>query len=1516
VIGTSSRDESTDGDKFDDGQEFFGITYCPGGSNFCDYGQYPRAIDSSFISERLPTWIRPPGDSPFVAAYPVIEFNVAPDTIRVVTKEIKTFEKTITQGEEISTGFAETKGNSTTVGTIDTNTRSGWQEHSSSVGGIEPASSASIVQTAFWDSVFVEPDSSSVRDASGTSIEYICVVDSEAKFTEAVSDEQRDICASLTSVTLTGTSEQASNAINLYDQFAVAVLNIEVTPETANYQSAVVRWMPIWRQSLQPTGSPAYPILGSLVDGQWQWSLAGTPGYAEIYEKLPLDSRESELSAGLSSKSQDYMRAALSRLGGFYLPYPPSAGSISVTQGENGSISHGGTYAYDFGIGSTIIAIQDGEVIAVRRDSNVSCYNKTCVYANNPTQQIVPAPKCADDNCQNEMNYVTVKHKDGTTAHYWHFQPNSVSVNKGDEIKRGEPIGKAGRTGWSSNNHLHLEVRRNGATIPIGFVEISANDGVAQGGQSYSSRNRGQELLVCPREPICKNPDPATLQCVAQPTTNLLTQPRKSTKFGESIGRSESSWWGRFVDWLTPGSVRLADDTSQTTTCGVNMSCSTQVGGRSNASVDQSSRVSAGACASPPQTDGGSLGVGGGGSGLAFNDNGGGNFTALRTWSETTTTGEGWSTSHADLRTETEYAEITRSTVNTLVSSEAWSTATTADPTDAARMTFNYTLANTGSDLAVQVTGLRANLLIGDLPAITVNLPDRTNIEPDKAKGPFESGSIPLTLEQLAAIDNGAPIRVVLADYGYNDSLYDTNAWGRSVLFQIDDGIADGDESFDTYLIVTNLVAGETYQETLARYFPTTVFEGGPSDPRTGTLTSITTPEYDVNGEITAWIQRPVNERAWWELALSTGGETAGVKNFKDMPAKAKSYVYLRYMVDTDGDGYTDRTERDANTDSNDPESHPRPLLVAAKHTNVTDSTATVQLALQNLGDFDASSVEIWAIASDDSITIEDNLVGGGGRVRAGRRVVLGSRISTPDLAAWSNSTAKPAPSGQFDGAAQATFRFRADTAGTVGSSAGLQVSWSIDGATWTPLNVGSGYTPWAPLALRDGLSIAFSQGEIVAGESFQFETALPIDTFRYTINRTPHTPPLLVVSYNDAQGNHKFVADVEVTQIQEDLTRYYAEMQRGLQLDVRQANPFQPGGNRAWLTLHNPTDRAISGGKLVVEVVTPEGALAKEYVLADQTFQPGPNVITLDWNTTDFSPAFNANTDYHLLVYATDRQGTLIEHTLRDLDTLAKDALPTAIFQDTTWAFGTVTQGEILERTFALANVGYADLHSRLLLPDGLSIVNTTSRRSLPGEIADFALSLDTRALPTGPYNGTVTLRTSDPTHPTFTVQVSGTIDPITGDAYSRKIVEDRPLDVEVWVSGDHSQGAWISLDHPLGPQPENLHPVKVYSQDYGTLHGVGKYATDSGAGEASAEMFGTGRDGVLNVTANPTIVNFYAPLYENVSAGATSLGVGWNPGFQQGDEILIHQTQGTGAGAWEVNTITNHRCQLKHKR
>ena len=33
-------------DKFDDGQELFGVTYCPGGDLSCGYGDLPRSSDS------------------------------------------------------------------------------------------------------------------------------------------------------------------------------------------------------------------------------------------------------------------------------------------------------------------------------------------------------------------------------------------------------------------------------------------------------------------------------------------------------------------------------------------------------------------------------------------------------------------------------------------------------------------------------------------------------------------------------------------------------------------------------------------------------------------------------------------------------------------------------------------------------------------------------------------------------------------------------------------------------------------------------------------------------------------------------------------------------------------------------------------------------------------------------------------------------------------------------------------------------------------------------------------------------------------------------------------------------------------------------------------------------------------------------------------------------------------------------------------------------------------------------
>ncbi len=133
------------------------------------------------------------------------------------------------------------------------------------------------------------------------------------------------------------------------------------------------------------------------------------------------------------------------------------------------------------------------------------------------------------------------------------------------------------------------------------------------------------------------------------------------------------------------------------------------------------------------------------------------------------------------------------------------------------------------------------------------------------------------------------------------------------------------------------------------------------------------------------------------------------------------------------------------------------------------------------------------------------------------------------------------------------------------------------------------------------------------------------------------------------------------------------------------------------------------------------------------------------------------------------------------------------------------------------------------------------------------------------------------------------------------------RPLDVPVTVTGNHSQGEWYEFTHSLGPEPQSLQPVKVYSQDYGTLWGVGKYATDFGQGTASSNLFGTGVDGDITINSDITFDPPRTPLGAGVSAGQTDIPLNDPTGFNLGDEILLYQVQGNGAGNYEFGRVVS---------
>jgi murein DD-endopeptidase MepM/ murein hydrolase activator NlpD len=66
-------------------------------------------------------------------------------------------------------------------------------------------------------------------------------------------------------------------------------------------------------------------------------------------------------------------------------------------------------------------------------------------------------------------NLVIVYHTNGITTRYGHL--SRISVEPGQRIKRGDPVGHAGSTGRSTGPHVHYEIRENDQSVdPLKYI--------------------------------------------------------------------------------------------------------------------------------------------------------------------------------------------------------------------------------------------------------------------------------------------------------------------------------------------------------------------------------------------------------------------------------------------------------------------------------------------------------------------------------------------------------------------------------------------------------------------------------------------------------------------------------------------------------------------------------------------------------------------------------------------------------------------------------------------------------------------------------------------------------------------------------------------------------------------------------------------------------------------------------------------------------------------------------------
>ncbi len=123
----------------------------------------------------------------------------------------------------------------------------------------------------------------------------------------------------------------------------------------------------------------------------------------------------------------------------YILPFPVGKSYILSQSYCNPYGGHSNQLAYDFAmsIGDTVCAARAGIVRQMRWDQ----------------------PDSGEDISASNHNYIMIEHTDGTVAFYAHLKQNSVAVETGDTIIRGQFIALSGNSGNTMGfPHLHFGV--------------------------------------------------------------------------------------------------------------------------------------------------------------------------------------------------------------------------------------------------------------------------------------------------------------------------------------------------------------------------------------------------------------------------------------------------------------------------------------------------------------------------------------------------------------------------------------------------------------------------------------------------------------------------------------------------------------------------------------------------------------------------------------------------------------------------------------------------------------------------------------------------------------------------------------------------------------------------------------------------------------------------------------------------------------------------------------------------
>ena len=138
-----------------------------------------------------------------------------------------------------------------------------------------------------------------------------------------------------------------------------------------------------------------------------------------------------------------------------YVDHDPGPGAQDYTCGPLSYDTHTGT---DIRV-ADLVAMEDGALVTAAADGTVTAIRDEIedAYLTPERREALAGKGCG--------NGVVVAHRDGWQTQYCHLKLGSITVQPGDQVRSGTPLGQIGLSGFTDFPHLELIVRKDGEVM-------------------------------------------------------------------------------------------------------------------------------------------------------------------------------------------------------------------------------------------------------------------------------------------------------------------------------------------------------------------------------------------------------------------------------------------------------------------------------------------------------------------------------------------------------------------------------------------------------------------------------------------------------------------------------------------------------------------------------------------------------------------------------------------------------------------------------------------------------------------------------------------------------------------------------------------------------------------------------------------------------------------------------------------------------------------------------------------